>query len=397
MQKGERSASGEKRRAYNGPAFFSHGFRPFFFCAALFAALAVLIWMAAFSHGYGVGTGGDALGWHVHEMVYGYLAAVITGFVMTAIPNWTGRLTVMGMPLFLLLLLWIAGRVVMFGGDYGLFPPIIDSLFLIMVAAFAWREILTGKNWRNLPICLLLSLFAISNVLFHFEEAWELPYQTGLRLGIAVVTLLMLLIGGRVIPSFTTNWMRKQGISPAPTPFGGYDKIAMLVAGLTLIGWVIAPNAALVGYGFMGAAIMHFVRLWRWRGWATVRDPLVLVLHIGYAWIPAAFLLMGWSILRPELLTAAHAMHALTAGAAGQLTLAIMTRASLGHSGRELRAGVGTVLIYMLAFTGAFLRMIFPFTGIGYALGMSIAAMVWASAFLLFAVLYGPLFFTERR
>ncbi|WP_164115925.1 NnrS family protein [Sphingorhabdus sp. Alg239-R122] len=397
MRKGERSAPGEKRRAYNGPALFSHGFRPFFFCAALFAGLAIPAWMAAFSHGYGIGTGGNALTWHIHEMIYGYLAAAIAGFVMTAIPNWTGRLPVMGLPLALLVLLWLAGRMLMFGSDYGMVTPIVDSLFLVIVAGFAWREILAGKNKRNLPICLLLSLFALSNVLFHFEEALGLPYQTGMRLGITVVTVLMMLIGGRIIPSFTTNWMRKQGILPEPAPFGGYDKIAMLVAALTLVGWVIAPNAALVGYGLVAVAIMHFVRLRRWRGWQTARDPLMLVLHIAYAWIPAAFLLMGLAILRPEALTAAHAMHALTAGAAGQLTLAIMTRASLGHGGRELRAGAGTIAIYILAFTGALLRMIFPFTGMGYALGMSIAGIVWASAFLLFAILYAPLFFTKRR
>lgn len=395
MVEAPRSAS-EKRQAYSGPAFFSHGFRPFFFSAALFAALAIPLWMAAFSHGYMIGPEGNALGWHGHEMVFGYVGAVVTGFVMTAIPNWTGRLPVMGMPLALLFLIWLAGRIAMFIGGNAILIAAIDCLFLFAVAGLAWREVMAGKNWRNLPVCMLITFLALSNVADHAGDAMGLPFQTGLRSALALITTLMMLIGGRVIPSFTTNWMKKQGMVKLPVPFATYDKVALLLSVIVLIGWIAFPNSTAIGVGLLFAALLHLFRLLRWRGWSVISDPLVLVLHIAYAWIPVAFALMGLAILRPDLLTAAHALHALTTGAIGQLTMAVMTRASLGHCGRELCAGAGTVVIYLLIFSGAALRVALPFSNIDYATAMSIAGMIWASGFLLFAIVYGPMLFAKR-
>ncbi len=394
---GAGQTAGDKRRAYVGPAFFSHGFRPFFFSAALFAGLAVPVWMAAFSHGYAVGPQGNALGWHGHEMIFGYVAAVIAGFVMTAIPNWTGRLPVMGIPLMLLFLLWLAGRVAMFVGGNSLLIGTIDCLFLIAVTGLAWREVIAGRNWRNLPVCVVIAFLALANILDHVGVAVGLPPQFGLRMALALIASLMMLIGGRVIPSFTTNWMKKMGVAALPASFGFYDKIALLVAVVALLGWIVFPDARAVGAGFLIAAIFHVVRLVRWRGWYCCKDPLVLVLHIAYFWIPVAFGSMGLAILRPDILTSPQALHALTAGAMGQLTLAIMTRASLGHCGRDLRAGTGTGLIYLLVFSGGLLRVLLPFTEFNYALGMSIAGIIWASGFLLFAALYGPMLFAPRK
>ena len=388
---------GDKRRAYGGPAFFSHGFRPFFFSAALFAGLVIPIWMAAYSHGYRIGPGGDATGWHAHEMIFGYVGAVVSGFIMTAIPNWTGRLPVMGLPLILLFVLWLAGRIAMFAGGNAVVIGTIDCLFLLAVAGLAWREVMAGKNWRNLPICMLITLLAISNFSWHAGDALDLPFQTGQRSALALISVLMMLIGGRIIPSFTTNWMKKQGLSALPMPFNLFDKIVLIFSILVLIGWIVSPISNITGLGLMFIAILHFVRLVRWRGWMVVNDPVVLVLHIAYAWIPVALAMMGLAILQPELLTAAHALHALTTGAIGQLTMAVMTRASLGHSGRELKAGPGTVSIYLLIFIGALLRVVLPFSDMGYALGMSIAGIIWASGFLLFVITYGPMLFTARR
>ncbi|WP_108810291.1 NnrS family protein [Sphingorhabdus sp. Alg231-15] len=388
---------GDKRRAYSGPAFFSHGFRPFFFSAALFAGLAIPLWMAAFTHGYRIGADGDALGWHAHEMIFGYVGAVVTGFIMTAIPNWTGRLPVMDTPLALLFVLWLAGRVVMFIGGNAAVIAVVDCLFLFAVMGLAWREVIAGQNWRNIPICALITLFAVSNLIWHAEPALNLPYQAGQRLALALITILMMLIGGRIIPSFTTNWMKKQGMLPLPISFNLFDKMTLLISALVMTCWIMAPTFIVTGWGFLIIAALHLVRLVRWCGWAVARDPLVLVLHIAYIWIPASFGMIGLAILRPDILTAAHALHALTTGAIGQLTMAVMTRASLGHCGRELRAGTGTVVIYLLIFIGALLRIILPFGDMGYALAMSIAGMVWASGFLLFAILYGPMLFAPRR
>ena len=382
---------------YDGSAFFSHGFRPFFFSASVFAGLAIPLWMAAFSHGYRVGPNGNAMGWHAHEMVFGYVAAVIAGFAMTAIANWTGRAPIRGWPLAMLFLLWLAGRVAMFVGANAGVIAVIDCLFLFAVAAAALREVSAGKNWRNLPVCALITLLAVSNFADHAGDALRLPYQTGLRSALAVITALMMLIGGRIIPAFTTNWLRKQGMVKLPVPMGPFDQFTLLVSIFVLIGWIAFPLSEATGYGLLIIAFLHIVRLSRWRGWSVARDPLVLVLHLAYLWLPVAFGLMALAIFRPDILTSAHALHALTTGAIGQLTMAVMTRASLGHCGRKLRAGFGTVVIYLLVFVGAMARLALPFTGIDYALGMSIAGIIWAAGFLLFALVYGPMLLAPRR
>ncbi|MEO1169521.1 MAG: NnrS family protein [Pseudomonadota bacterium] len=386
--------AGDKRRAYRGPAFLSHGFRPFFFLGACYAALAIPLWLAAFTHGYSIG--GDAMRWHIHEMLFGYLAAIVAGFLMTAIPNWTGRLPVMGTPLLLFVLVWIAGRVIMVAGS-GMAVAVIDSAFLILLAGFAWREVLRGKNWRNLPVCLFVSLFALANILFHLEQHAALPTGIGERLGLGVAVMLMSLIGGRIIPSFTINWMKREGKESLAVPFGSFDKAALLATGLAMIAWIAAPGTAIVGYALLAIGALHLTRLARWRGWTTFSEPLVAILHIAYAWLVVAFLAMGTSIIRPDFVTPSLALHVLTAGAIGQLTMAVMTRASLGHCGRALEAGAGTVTIYALIFLGAGLRVAGPFTTLDYALVMSISGTLWISAFLLFAVLYGPMLFTPRR
>lgn len=386
--------AGDRRRAYSGPAFLSRGFRPFFFLGACYAVLAIPLWLAAFTHGYAIG--GNALRWHMHEMLFGYLGAIVAGFLMTAIPNWTGRLPVLGTPLLLFVLVWIAGRIAMTAGD-GVAAGVVDAAFLVLLAGFAWREILNGKNWRNLPVCLFASLFALGNILFHLENHTALPANIGERFGLAVAVMLMALIGGRIIPSFTINWMKREGKVPLATPFGPFDKVVLLATGLTMIGWLVAPFAAWIGYALLTVGGLHLVRLSRWRGWKTLAEPLVAILHIAYAWLVAAFLAMGAAIVRPDLVTPSLALHVLTAGAIGQLTLAVMTRASLGHCGRALKAGAGTVAVYALVFCGAAFRLVGPFTALDYALVMSASGALWISGFLLFAILYGPMLFTPRR
>lgn len=386
--------AGENRRAYAGPAFLSHGFRPFFFLGACFVVLAIPLWLAAFTHGYGIGA--DAMRWHAHEMLFGYLAAIIAGFLMTAIPNWTGRLPVMGIPLLLFVFVWIAGRVAMFAGG-GILVAAVDSAFLLLLAGFAWREVLNGKNWRNLPISLFVSLFALGNILFHLESHLGLPLGIGQRTGLAIAAMLMSLIGGRIIPSFTINWMKKQDIRPLSSPFGPFDKIVLLATGITMIGWIAAPDRAFIGYALLAIGGLHFARIARWRGWSTFAEPMIAILHIAYAWLPVSFLAIGASILKPEIIAPSIALHMLTAGAIGQLTMAVMTRATLGHCGRPLEAGVGTTTIYALIFFGAAMRVAGPFTSIDYSLLMSISGTFWISGYLLFVILYGPMLFTPRR
>lgn len=374
----------------------SGGFRPFFFLAAVFAALAVPIWLAAFTFGVSIGPDSDALGWHAHEMVYGYIGAVLAGFLMTAVPNWTGRQPVVGMPLAAFVLLWFLGRLAVGIGQPRVLVACIDALFLVALACFAWREIMMGKSWRNVPICLFLTLFAIGNILWHLGTSTGLSAGIGLRLGIGIAVIMMVFVGGRIIPSFTTNWLVKRQVGRLPAQFAAYDKVTLALTGFTVVVWLAAPDARTTGLAFIVAGILHFIRLARWRGGRTGAEPLVAVLHIAYAWIPIGFLLMGGAILAPEWMATTTALHALTAGAVGLLTVAVMTRASLGHSGRNLCANFDTTLIYVLIWLGGMLRVAAPFMGMDYGLTVSIAGGLWCAGFFLFVLLYGPMLFRPK-
>jgi uncharacterized protein involved in response to NO len=375
----------------------SHGFRPFFLLAGLFAGVAVPVWALALLRGLSLGPAGAAVGWHAHEMVYGYLAAVLAGFLLTAVPNWTGRAPLQGARLGLLVALWLAGRLAMLRVTDSILLRGLDGLFLPALAGVVWHEILRGGNRRNLPVCVLVSLFALGNLVYHFGPYCGLPAGLGERLGLAVATLLMSLIGGRIIPAFTTNWMTARGIVPPPAAFNRFDWLVLAATALACALWVAAPQAP-VGAGLLLlAGCLQALRLARWRGWRTGAEPLVLILHVAYAWLPLALVLMGLAILRADWILPSHALHALTAGTIALLTLAVMTRATLGHTGRPLTAGAATVAIYVLVFSGAALRLLLPYAALPYAPAMALAGSVWSAGFLLFVVVYAPLLLRPRR
>ena len=364
---------------------FSDPFRPFFLLAALQAVLAVPLWLLLLAGAVDLPMAMDPLSWHVHAMLFGFLAAVLTGFLFTAIPNWTGRLPLRGRGLVLLVALWIAGRAAMLAPLGPWTAGIVDTAFLVVVAALAWREVLAGRNWRNAPICLLVTLFAAANVLFHVDAL------QGQRLALAVAALLIALVGGRIVPSFTRNWLAKRSAVAMPAPFGRFDRASLVVLVAALLSWLAMPDAAITGWGLLLAALLHGVRLARWRGLATLREPLLAVLHVGYLWLAVALGLIGLAILAPAILATTAALHALSAGAVGTMTLAVMTRASLGHSGRPLSAGPATVAIYVLVVLGAALRVLAPQLPADYVLVLAVAGTLWSGAFALFVVAYGPL------
>ena len=212
-------------RDYSGPAILSYGFRPFFLGGAIYAGLGILIWLPLYFGDLSLPTTFSPLDWHIHEMLYGYLPAIITGFLLTAIPNWTGRLPLQGKPLAVLLAVWIAGRVAI--GVSGVIGPliagVIDILFLALLAAATAREVVIGRNWRNLPPVLIVLMFLAGNVIFHVEDYQAGTAQFGTRLGIAAAVALISLIGGRVIPSFTRNWLARENPGRFPVPFGRFD------------------------------------------------------------------------------------------------------------------------------------------------------------------------------
>ena len=369
-----------------------HGFRPFFLVGAVWAALAMALWLGMLGEVLDVPIAMDPLSWHRHELLFGYLGAIVAAFVLTAVPNWTGRKPVRGGPLLGLVLLWLTGRAAVLLGGWtgGIVAAVLDTTFPLAMAVVIAREVTAGRNWRNLPVAVALALLALACLLSHLESLGALTTDMlGDRLAIAVVAALVALIGGRIIPSFTTNWLKARGIAPLPAPFGRLDQAIMLVTALALLTWVARPEGTVAGLLLLAAGAGAALRLARWRGAASLPEPLLWVLHLGYGWLVVGLALLGLAAL--GLVPRATALHALTAGAFGTMTLAVMTRATLGHTGRELTADEWTVAIYLLVTTGALARLAAFWVSSAYATTLQLAGLLWGGAFLLYALRYGPM------
>jgi len=385
------TSSAQQMRAWTGPALFSFGFRPFFLAGALWAVLSMLAWLAMMSGSLVLPTRFDAVSWHAHEFLFGYLGAVLAGFLLTAVPNWTGRLPIVGWGLAALFALWAAGRIAVLGSAWlpEFIAPVVDLAFPLVLGAVILREIIAGKNWRNLIVLGLLVVFALANALFHLEAAaGEFAAQgVGLRLGLATAVMMIATIGGRIIPSFTRNWLARANKEARPAqPMQGMDKIILLASLPVLVMWVVQPMHTTTGWALVVFGVMHLVRQMRWRPLHTAREPLLWVLHVAYLFVPAGASVMGAQIIF-GLHGAAGAQHLWMAGAIGAMTLAVMTRATLGHTGRTLTANGPTVMIYQCLF-GAVLMRYLAFYHSGFS---SVAGIFWLAAFCGFILVYGPL------
>jgi uncharacterized protein involved in response to NO len=379
-----------ERPGYQGQAFFSYGFRPFFLGAALFAGVAVPTWILMLA---GVGDSAALSAprdWHVHEMVFGFLPAVIAGFMLTAIPNWTDRLPIRGKELILLFALWLVGRLVMAMSSFTPFlSAVVDGAFLVAVAGFVWREIAAGESWSRAPMGVLISLYAGTNILFHVLTLGGVATDLPVRMALALVMVLLALIGGRVTPSFTSEFLSEHGKTKQPAPFSRFDGVSIVLVAIAAVAWTVQPQAMATGWILVAAGIINLGRLSRWHGWATWREPLVVILHLGYGWFAISLLILGSATLGIGL-PIEDAVHALTTGAVGVMTLAVMTRASLGHTGRPRHAGPMTVVIYALVTLGALLRVFGPITDFPTTFVLGLAAVTWSGAYVLFALVYGP-------
>ena len=378
---------------YDGPAVFSHGFRPFFLGAALFAAIAVPAWILILDNLISSNFLYAPREWHVHEMLFGFLPAVMTGFLLTAVPNWTGRVPLRGAPLASLWALWLAGRaVVAVPGPVPLIAAIVDAGFLVVVAGVIWREIAAANMWNRSPIVLLISLYACAHILFQALALRGAATDIAERAAISVILLLLTIIGGRVTPAFTADYLAESRIPNRPASFSRFDAVSMLLVLIGALTWVVRPEAYVGGALFVLAGLANLVRLSRWQGWTAWREPLVFILHIGYGWVALSLLALGGAIF--DVLPAANAVHVLTSGAVGTMTLAVMTRASLGHTGRPRHAGPPTTVIYGLVMLGAIVRVLTPTTdapmGLSYLL-LGMAALAWSGAYLLFVIVYGKM------
>ena len=276
----------------------------------------------------------------------------------------------------------------------GLIAIAIDASFLIVAALWFAREVIAARNWLNLRVVAIVLALATSNVLFHWEVIHAGFPGLAIRVGLALIVSLIMVIGGRIAPTFTRNWLIARKRPPYPVLFDRIDAVAIATGVAALAYWVARPEHRVSGSLLLLAGIAQFVRLARWRGVATWREPLILILHLGYAFVPLGFVAVGLSVLRPDVLPASGALHAWTAGAIGVTTLAVMTRVTLSDTGRPPRAPRVTSIIYGAATLAGLLRVIAPLSAYTLALFVASAA-AWIVAFLGFVLIYGPFLISE--
>ena len=381
------------------PAWLLQGFRPFFLAAGVWSIIALSLWIAMLSAGLVLPSRFDPLTWHVHEMLFGFVMAAIAGFLLTAIPNWTQRAALSGAPLAALAGLWLLGRLACLFS--ALVPPWLgiaaDVSFPLALLTFVTREIVAAKAWRNLPVILPVGVLGATNLLIHFQADGiaDVPSGLGWRLALAATVILVSVIAGRILPAFTRNWLMKRNGSQAlplarlPAPNKWVDIAALVTLHIGLLGWAIAPSFGGIGLLLLVAAALNLWRLIRWRGIATVAEPLLFLLHIAYAWLASGAALLGLTVLGLHLPLGA-AVHALSVGAISQMILAVMMRATLGHTGRTLLADRTTVLIFLVINLAAISRVSAGYSGQWLMPILMISAALWVAAFVLFTCHYGP-------
>jgi uncharacterized protein involved in response to NO len=393
------SATAHRSPARRTPAVLTQGFRPFFLAAAIWSVVALAIWLDMLTTGMSLPSRFDPLNWHIHEMLFGFVMAAVGGFLLTAIPNWTKRLPVDGGRLALLVGLWLSGRLVCL---ISAFVPFwlsvgVDLSFPFVLVAVAAREIIVGRNWRNLPMVVPVTVLGIANLLMHLEaEGVAVPAGLGWRLGLAGVIILISVVAGRIVPSFTRNWLAKRGASDFPSTHGIVDRMAMGILHLGLLGWVFDTAPHYVGAVLLLGASLNLWRMLRWRGIATGVEPLLVILHVGYGWLVIGAALLGLTELGADVPLSA-AVHALTAGAIGTMTLAVMPRVTLGHTGRALTADRTTSLIFILVGLAALVRLAAAFVAVWSVPLLVASAGFWIAGFGLFILSYGSFLLKPRE
>lgn len=375
----------------------NYAFRPFFLLGALFSIVALMLWIVSLHGGTWAQASPDPVLWHAHEMLFGFGLAIVAGFLMTAVATWTNRPALSGPMLGALVMTWLAGRLAMAPGVPlpAAAVAVADMLFPVLFAALAAREILGGASRRNFGIAVAMALFASLNLLFHLGRAaiWPGADAVGITLSAYLLLLLITLIGGRIIPSFTANWLRSNGGKDLPVgrPWIERTLLAVMaaagIADTLAVNGVGVPPVAVAGLA-LGTSVLHASRLAGWRGMTARAEPLVGILHVAYAWLPIGFLLLALTYLGLPMPRSA-ALHALTMGCVGVMVLAVTTRVSLGHTGRALTAAPLTVAAYVALNAAVLVRILSP---VGAYLSLiDVAATGWIAAYGLFLWVYWPI------
>ena len=381
-----------KLPAMPAPALFNLGFRPFYLLAALLATLGIPLWVAQYFGLLSAPAHLSGVTWHAHEMVFGFQLAVIIGFLFTAARNWTGLPTPSGGLLAALAGLWIAGRLAVLTGP-ALLAAIVDVAFLPAAALALWFPLQRSRNRNRFFVGLLLAL-AGANLAFHLAHAGVLSIDTlsPLRLALYVVVLIVTIMAGRVVPSFTRN-----AIPTARSRSNrALDLAAVAAAAVAFAAWLISLPGWITGPLCLLAAALHAVRLWMWDPWSTRYQPILWILHLSYAWIPAALALMALSAFGADV-PPALADHALSVGAVGGMIIGMITRTARGHTGLPLRVSRPEVVAYLLVHLAAAARVATPLVWAeGYRLALSASGALWSAAFLLYLLVYVPILSAAR-
>ncbi|MEY4139560.1 MAG: hypothetical protein RLZZ371_1742 [Pseudomonadota bacterium] len=362
------------------------GFRPFYLGGTLMAALGIPLWVAMFMGGIPFNPAVPALLWHVHEMLFGFAVAIIIGFLLTAGKNWTGLATPRGAPLGALVLLWLSARISALTGP-SLLYAVLDLTLLPLIAIILARLLLRAKNYRNLPLALILALLATANLVFHLGSlgVLEVSVMTPLHAALGLIIMIESVIAGRVVPAFTMSATPGLRIQSSSTQ----EKLTLGLTSLGLLLWVFVPVSI---WGFLvlvAAATLHAMRLWNWQPLRTRHKPILWILHVAYAWIALGLLLlalaqMGW-------VPASAGLHALAVGATGGLIIGMVTRTARGHTGRPLAVSRLEVSAYVLVMVAALMRVLAPLlTPSFFMAALILAAAAWSTAFLIYLWVYMP-------
>ncbi len=375
---------------YRGPAWLALGFRPFYLVAAVFAAFSIPLWLASYGGYLSLATVGVA--WHMHEMRYGFVLAVVIGFLYTAGRNWTGLWTPRGGLLAAIVLLWLAGRVAMLA-PVSAVAAAVDLLFVPVATWPLYRVIARSNNARNRILVVVLSLLALANGLFHAAQLGllELAPSRPMYAALIMIVVIESIIGGRVIPNFTANAV------PGSTPVQNatLDKAAMLLTVLAGAAWALELTPLVAAPLALGAALVQARRLLLWQPHLTLHQPLLWILHLSYAAIPAGFALLALSHL--GLATASAVVHLLGVGAIAGLIVGMITRTALGHTGRLLKAGRAETAMYAAIQLGMLARLAAAFcTGPWRAALLLASGALWSFTFLLYLAVYAPRLWTAR-
>jgi uncharacterized protein involved in response to NO len=378
-------------------SIFQLGFRTFYALAAIFAIAAMIMWLRAFAGLSGTGEYLYSIAWHSHEMLFGFAVAVIAGFLLTAVRNWTGLPTPIGAPLALLAILWIVARVLIITGPAAL-AAIVDVTFLPALALAIAVPILRSKNKRNYKVLAIILLLAGAHGIYHlaslgFAGAWLA--RTSLFAGIDILMILMAIVGGRVIPAFTRNALPSATSRHEPWVEVVTFVSMILVTFVTVLNGYWAVPSMLAAILLIIVAASHAIRLALWDPVKTLHNPLLWMMPVAYSWMPIAFLLRALAVT--NVVAAGAWIHAMTMGAVSSLMLAMMMRSSLGHTGRQLIASKADMAAFLLLQIAAIVRVVASVTaGETYQQWIVASGLIWALAFLVFAWRYVPMLARPR-